>query len=57
MQSLDDGDNNQCYNDLDDEDGKDDNEVEIKDDVKNDIDRKDYVIHFRCCQMRHISKN
>ena len=36
MQSLDDGDNNQCYNDLDDEDGKDDNDNGNKDD-ENDL--------------------
>ena len=33
MQSLDDGDNNQCYNDCDDEDGKNDND----DDDENDL--------------------
>ena len=36
MQSLDDGDNNQCYNDPDDEDGKDDNDNDNKDD-ENDL--------------------
>ena len=34
MQSLDDGDNNQCYNDCDDEDGKDDNDND-NDDSEN----------------------
>lgn len=34
MQSLDDGDNNQCYNDRDDEDGKDDNDND-NDDSEN----------------------
>ena len=33
MQSLDDVDNNQCYNDCDDEDGKNDND----DDDENDL--------------------
>ena len=36
MQSLDDGDNNQCYNEHDDEDGKDDND-NGNDDSENDL--------------------
>ena len=36
MQSLDDGDNNQCYNDLDDEDGNVDNDND-NDDNENDL--------------------
>ena len=41
MQSLDDVDNNQCYNDCDDEDGNDDN------DNDNDDDENDLMVQSR----------